>query len=551
MRHVITGIGAWTAAGKGTSALPDRLATGGDCASETPPYPPDGLASPQCARTDVDRDRPAEELLHAAVAEALMHAGLRTGRWGLVVGTSSGNICGPWERWHRAQLEGTDASEDGTWRQDPTRVVAERLGFARHTTVSVACASGTAGLMVAQGWLSDGVVDAVVVAGVDALSLYVHAGFNGLGALSATRPRPFSADRDGLLLGEGAAALVVERAQDAWARDATPLADLAGTGLSADGVHMTAPDRQGRGAAAAMSAALSDAGVSADRVDLVSVHGTGTAFNDGMEAHALASVLGRRSVPFFGVKQAIGHTLGAAGAIEATVVVDALQSGRVPPAPTDLDPDLPLVPAPRFPDRPTVALSTNSAFGGVNAAAVLTTPGASPEQDRRPRAVREVARAHLAIPEGRVDWSAHWPDPPERFKRLNRYVRCGLVVLRQLVEAHPGGPETGLVLASESNCRATDLRYHQKLLQRGAAQAPRVEFIYTIPGAPAGEAAILWGLKGPSLVLCGPFDEAVDEARRLIRWGRATRLLAFGVEAPDPRGAATAQAVLLELDTES
>ncbi|MCP4809587.1 MAG: hypothetical protein GY884_29975 [Proteobacteria bacterium] len=549
MKVVITGIGAWTAAGKGTDALPALLARGGDAAQEQPPYDGQGLTSPQCAATDVDRERPAEALLEVAVREALLHAGLRTGRWGLVVGTSSGNICGPWERWHVATLAGESADEAGTWRQDPTRVVAERLGFVRHATVSVACASGTAGLTLAQGWLADEVVDAVVVAGVDALSLYVHAGFNGLGALSASRPTPFNEGRDGLLLGEGAAALVLESDRAAWTRDATPLAELAGTGLSADGVHMTAPDREGRGAARAMTAALTDAGTAAADIDLVSVHGTGTAFNDGMEAHALASVFGSRSVAFFGVKQAIGHTLGAAGAIEATVVVDALQTGRVPPAPPAIDPAFPVVVPPRFPPTPTRVLSTNSAFGGVNAAAVITAPGASADLQRPPVEVVEIDRVSLEVPAGKVDWSTYWPTPPDRFKRLNRYVRCGLVAVRALVEAHPCGEETGIVLASRSNCRATDLRYHQKLLQRGAAQAPRVEFIYTIPGAPSGEAAILWGLRGPSMVLCGPFSEAVDEARRLIRWGRATRLIALGVEAPEPRGAATAQAVLLSVRT--
>jgi 3-oxoacyl-[acyl-carrier-protein] synthase II len=547
MKLVITGSTAWTSAGQGAGALLELLESGRDAFTEPPPYPAQGLASPACAQIhELDRERPAEVLLEHVVRQALAQAGRPSGRIGLVAGTSSGNICGPWERWHRARLQGEQASEEGTWRQDPTRVVAERLGLARHTTVSVACASGTAGLAVAQGWLADDLCDAVVVAGVDALSLYVHAGFNGLGALSAGRPHPFSASRDGLLLGEGAGACVVEPAPSAWARDAHVLAELHGTGLSADGVHMTAPDREGKGAARAMQAALDEAGVSPEQVDMVSCHATGTRFNDGMEAHALASVLGTRSVGFFGVKQIIGHTLGAAGSIETAALIEAIEQGRQPPCPTDLDAELPLTPAPRFPRAPTVVLSTNSAFGGANAAAVFCKPGALPEPTpRSPRAVRVLGSATLSAEPGEK-LGERWPDAPERFRRLNRYVRAGLLVLRELFE-QTGAPteRTGVVLASASNCRATDLRYHQKLVQRGADRAPRVEFIYTIPGAPAGEAAILWTLRGPTLTICGEEHEARDEAERLIRWGRAEQLVALWIEAPESQGRVRASALLL------
>jgi len=538
MKHVITGIGCVTAAGRGTGALPSGL--GGTAFSEQPPYEAEGLYAPRCGRVDVDRHRPAEALLREAVTEALGQARFE-GRLGLVVGTSSGNICGPWERWHRAHLAGEPADEAGTWRQDPTRVLAEEVGAARHATVSVACASGTAGFVLAQGWLSEGLVDGVLVCGVDALSLYVHAGFNGLGALSKGLPRPFHAERDGLLLGEGAAAVLVEADRHAWSRGCTALAEVCGTGLSADAVHVTAPDREGRGAARAMSAALEDAGVSAGDVDLISVHGTGTAFNDAMEAHALERVFGARPLALFGVKQAIGHTLGAAGAVEATVVVESLRTGDVPPAP-DIDAELPVM-ATRFPDTPRIAVSTNSAFGGANAAAVFAAPGVVSLPERQPVQVGELARARVEVPEGKADWG--WEDPPERFKRMNRYCRVVLCAMRELFEQVEPDESVGVVLASESNCRATDLRYHEKLLRRGAAQAPRIEFIYTIPGAPSGEAAILWGLRGPSMVLCDPMSVGLDEAARMIRWGRASKLVVVGVEAPEPRGAAWAEAVFL------
>jgi len=508
-------------------ALVALLQRGGHAISEQPPYPSEGLDQPRCAVVDgLDRERPAEDLLRRVVAP-LVKDGARTG---LIVGTSSGNICGPWEAWHRAHLAGEEADESGTWRQDPTVVVADELGIQKHTTVSVACASGTAAFVLADGWLRDHPeLDQVIVAGLDALSVYIHAGFNGLGALTASYPRPFTAERDGLVLGEGAAAIVVSRQGDG--------PRLLGVGMSGDAVHMTAPDRTGQGCARGMRATLADAGLSPDDIDCVSVHGTGTNFNDNMEAHAMASVF-PDGVAWFNVKQAIGHTLGAAGAIEAAVALRAWNQMALP-SPADIDPQLPISPLSGL-VGPTV-LSTNSAFGGANSALIF---GDRDAPQRTPRAVRPVRSATLALPAGKVDWSAAWPDYPERFKRMNRYVRVGWLAVHRLLGDEEQDEGTGIVLASQSNCRHVDLRYHTRLVKRGAAGAPRVDFIYTIPGAPVGEISIHWGMKGPQLSLVAPGPEADAEAQRLIRWGRAERVVSLALEAPDAETPAVATATL-------
>lgn len=526
---VITKTAVRCAAGD-LQALMQVLDQGGHALSEAPPYDAEGLSQPRCAVVaGLDRERPAEDLLRSVVGELAL--GLDPARTGLVVGTSSGNISGPWERWHRAVLAGDPGDEQGTWRQSPTQVVARELGLARHTTVSVACASGTAAFAVADGWLrEDPSLDQVIVAGVDALSLYIHAGFSGLGALTASFPRPFAEDRDGLVLGEGAAALLLARRGDG--------PELLGVGLSGDAVHMTAPDRTGRGCARGLRAALSDAERAPSTIDLVSVHATGTVFNDNMEAHALASVF-PGGVALFGVKQAIGHTLGAAGAIEAAVAVEAWRRGSAPPPPRVIAEDLPLRLAPTC--KPSTVLSTNSAFGGANAALIF---GYGPAPERQPRLVERVASASVEHPAGKVDWSLLWPEAPERFKRMNRYVRAGMVVLHRLLRERELSPATGIVLASASNCRHVDLRYHTKLVRRGAAGAPRVDFIYTIPGAPVGEASIHWGLRGPQLSLCAPMAEAEAEARSLIRWGRAEAVIALGLECPDADSPILARASL-------
>ncbi|MFH1464495.1 MAG: beta-ketoacyl synthase N-terminal-like domain-containing protein [Pseudomonadota bacterium] len=553
MNLVITGLGVWTAAGRGLAPLVELLHRGGDTFTATPPYPAEGLKPPLCAiAAHLDRDRPAEALLAGAAEEALAQAGLAPseGRVGLVAGTSTGDLSGPWERWHRATLAGEPASEEGCGRGGPTDVLVRDLGLAGPvTTLSVACASGTAAFTVAAGWLEEGLADAVLVAGLDALSLFIHAGFAGLGALSPGGARPFHPERDGLTLGEGAAVLVLEPAEAAVARGARPLAVLLGSGLASDAVHLSAPHRGGRGAAAAMAAALRDAALDPAAVDAVSVHGTGTVFNDAMEAHALREVFGARPLAIHGIKHAVGHTLGAAGAVEAAVVVDALGSGRLPPPPVVLDPALPLPEQPSPLPAPRIVLSTSSAFGGSNASVVLARPGTPAPPPRPAREVRVVARASLELPAGPVDWAALWPDPPERFMRVNRYVRSALIALHRLFEAAGGvsGSETGIVLASPSGCRAVDLRYHKRLVERGAAQASRLDFVYTVPGAAAAEAAILWDLRGPPLTFIGPMELAEEEAARLLRRGRAARLVALGIEAPEADGPAMATAALLEV----
>jgi 3-oxoacyl-[acyl-carrier-protein] synthase II len=551
MNLVITGQDVLTAAGRGVPAIVELLHSREHAFREHPPYESAGLTSPQCAIVaDLDRGQPAcaalRAVVQAALAEAQLDPQTASASVGLVVGTTSGNISGPWEAWHRAKMIGEDADERGTGRESPTQQVAQELGLTGPTaTVSVACASGTAAFAIAAGWLQDGAATAVVVAGVDALSLYIHAGFNGLGALSKGFARPFHAERDGLTLGEGAAAVVLEHAGD---REILALATLLGVGLAGDATHISAPHREGRGAAEAMQAALQDAAVSADLVDILSVHGTATVFNDAMEAHAIRRVFGDRPLALHGTKHAIGHTMGAAGTIEAAVVVDALVRGIQPPAPTQIALDLPILAPPDPPHRPTVALSTSSAFGGSNAAIALSVPGRVPTVMRHPVGTRQSDMVRVDLPPGRIDWSAHWPDAPDRFKRLNRYVRTGMIAVKRLFDTlgWVPGPETGIVLASPSGCRQVDLRYHERLVKRGAAQASRLDFVYTIPGAPAAEAAIQWNLRGPPLALIGPMDQAIEEAARLIRWGRATRLVALGIDVPDASSPAVAQACLLE-----
>ncbi len=211
---------------------------------------------------------------------------------------------------------------------------------------------------------------------MDTLCRLTYSGFYALKLLSAAPCRPFDARRNGLSLGEGAAFLLLEPMDRARARGARVLGRVAGWGTSSDAHHATAPHPEGKGAAAAMRAALADAGVAPREVDYVNAHGTATPANDKAEALALAAVFEGAMPPVSSTKGATGHTLGAAGAIEAVLSVLALEAGFAP-ATVGLgepDPELPVrhVPAGGLTAPLAVALSCSFGFGGNNAALVLT-----------------------------------------------------------------------------------------------------------------------------------------------------------------------------------
>ena len=242
------------------------------------------------------------------------------------------------------------------------------------SVVSNACASSGKAFASAQRWLTAGVVDAVLVGGADSLCQLTLRGFRALGLLSEEPSRPFCRDRRGINIGEGAAFALLEREGDG--------PRLLGAGESSDAHHMTTPDPEGWGARRAMTAALLEAGVDIYDVGYVNAHGTGTVFNDAMEACAIRGVLAASGSPaampiVVSTKGYVGHTLGAAGATEAVFVLEALENGWTPASlgVAPVDPELGLdVPAePRKLDL-RVALSNSFAFGGSNVCLAFGAP---------------------------------------------------------------------------------------------------------------------------------------------------------------------------------
>ncbi|HET9124375.1 MAG TPA: beta-ketoacyl-ACP synthase II [Solirubrobacteraceae bacterium] len=245
--------------------------------------------------------------------------------------------------------------------------------------VGSACASGAHAVGLAMRMIQYGEADAVVCGGTEAtLTQFAQASFANMQALSESGvSRPFDLRRDGFVMGEGAGVLVLEAEETARERGATPLGEIAGYGSTTDAHHLTAPDPSGTPASRAIELALADAGASVAEIDYINAHGTSTQLNDAAETRAIKSALGDAaySLPVSSTKSAIGHLLGAAGAIEAVVTVRTLLTGVIGPTlgyeVPDPELDLDYVPGESRPlitsnGHPPLALSNSFAFGGHN-----------------------------------------------------------------------------------------------------------------------------------------------------------------------------------------
>ena len=257
--------------------------------------------------------------------------------------------------------------------------VAELFGLGGfRTTVSNACASGGAALGLGCDLIESGEADVVLAGGVDSLNRVVLNGFNSLMLVSPEGCRPFDAERKGMSVGEGAGVLVLESEEHAKARGARVRAWLAGRGNTCDAHHVSAPQPEGRGLHEAMRLALDGAGLAPAAVDYINAHGTGTADNDPVEARAIRALFGEAPPAVSSTKRFFGHTLAAAGAIEAIVTVLALERQAIPPnlGLRTVDPKIPLAPVMEYRRaKLDVAMSTSLGFGGNNSAVLFRRPG--------------------------------------------------------------------------------------------------------------------------------------------------------------------------------
>jgi 3-oxoacyl-[acyl-carrier-protein] synthase II len=344
-------------------------------------FDPETTMTPKEARRADRYTQLAVGAADQAVAEAGLPDGVDPERLGVLVGTGVGGLvtlqaeCEAW-------LEGGDRAvsphfvpmmmPNAAAGTIAIRIGAHGPGF----SVSSACATGGHAIGEAMRMIDRGEADAVVAGGTEAaLTGLCIAAFRRMGALSREGvSRPFDAGRDGFVMGEGAAVLVLEREEHAKARGAQIFARVVGYGASNDAFHITQPDENGRGAKQAMLATLKDAGAATGDVGYINAHGTSTPFNDKIETLAIKQVFNGSATPppVSSTKSHIGHLLGAAGAVEALVLVEAVRRGVLPPTinyeQPDPDCDLDYVPeGPREAPGLELALSNSFGFGGQNA----------------------------------------------------------------------------------------------------------------------------------------------------------------------------------------
>jgi 3-oxoacyl-[acyl-carrier-protein] synthase II len=387
-RVAITGLGVVAPCGIGKEAFWEGLLGPGITdgrqveIAEWDPSP--WFDSPKDARR-ADR---VEQFALAAAAEAFEQSGrpqVDPSRFGVVIGTGIGGL-------HTLEDQVITRFEKGERRVSPFLVpmmmanaagasISMRYGLqGPNETICTACAAATHAIGYATRMIQWGRCDAMITGGTESAgTITAMAGFGNMTALSSSgASRPFDADRDGFVMGEGSAVFVLEEWEHAVARGATIIGEVLGSASNADAHHITAPSPGGVGAVACMRLALDDAGLSPADIKQVNAHGTSTPLNDAAEAEACSLVFGPSGPPVTSIKGVTGHALGAAGALEAAAVLMSFDKRLIPPTAgtTQVDPAFSIdivTGAPRE-WEPGPTISNNFGFGGHNGSVILA-PG--------------------------------------------------------------------------------------------------------------------------------------------------------------------------------
>ncbi len=507
----------------------------------------------------------------AAAREAIAEARLdvRGRRVGLVVGATTGGMFETEAL--LAELYSNPDARDAllAMLSHPLTSTGDRLSetlgpFARVRTLCSACSSGANALVVAATWLLAGDVDAVVAGGADGLCRLTFTGFNALGAIDVEPCRPFDRRRRGLSLGEGAGFVVMERASAARARSVRPIAELAGWALGAEAHHITNPEPNGDVVTNLITRAIARSGV--ERIDYVNAHGTATPLNDPLEAKALRRALGDAldAIPVSSSKAQIGHTLGAAGAIEAVITAMAIERGIVPPTAGLEDPDpecrLDHVPGIGRETRVRAAVSSSFGFGGMDTVLVLAEPARSEIVAERAASTRRavvvtgaaafvpaglfasreaaallgapvapVASIETAAIDAKLDLS--------RARRLDRAARMATVAVEHATRdagiSAEASRATGVVLGSAFGSVDASAGFMHRYLEKGARFASPAEFPNLVPSSPVGHVSIYLELRGPVFAtadLATSGESAFAQAVELVASGEAPRVVAGAFE---------------------
>jgi len=309
---------------------------------------------------------------------ALDLAGYDRRRVGVSMGTTSGEPRLVEQYNDVRKTQGLEAIPGEMFSKYPCHVIPSNIAIELDLRgpclmIPTACAAGNYAIGYGFDLIRTGRADVMLAGGADAFSRITYMGFARLGAIAPKCCQPFDKNRKGMVPGEGAAVLVLEPLEAARARGATVYAEVLGYGISCDSHHMTAAHPQGDGAIRAMAMALRESGLRTTDVDYISAHGTGTQTNDRVESLAVRTLFGECAsrVPMSSIKSMLGHTMGAASAIEAAACALALKTGMIPPTTNYEEPDpecdLDYVPNQARRTEPRVAINNAYAFGGNNA----------------------------------------------------------------------------------------------------------------------------------------------------------------------------------------
>lgn len=588
MRVVVTGIGIISPLARGARETMDRLLGGERAIRRLALFDVPGLRcdlaaevadlSAEAVRDEVGGEglwSRADAMAVLAAREALEHAGL-AGDAAQIDLFLSGSTGGMYECEVSLAALKADITADvdrDVLRAHPLSAACDRIHetagpFAHTTAVCSACSGGSTAILLAASAIRHGRTARALAGGVDALCRLTFAGFTALGAVDSVPCRPFDARREGLSLGEGAAFVMLESEASARARGREPLVELAGWGIASEAHHITHPQPTGMTAASVMAHAIADAGLTLADVDYVSAHGTATPHNDPMEAAAISACFGERTPEVWvsSIKGSIGHTLGAAGAIEAAVTTLVIADGAVPPTVGLVEPDevcrlRHVTAAVHAPVR--AAVSNAFGFGGTDTALVFCATGAAREASSPEPGPRDPAlgQPRLAItgaacigPLGFFGgdtlgsmsvYAEPGPRPPDApcswppgilemmaARRLDRASRLATMVVQTALGEGPD-PATGVVLGTAHGGVTATTHVVRRIFEKGARYASPVHFPCVLPSALASHASIYLGLTGPALAcsdLSTSAEAAFAVALDMARDGLAPRVVAASVD---------------------
>ena len=596
-RVAVTAMGIVSPLGRGLAATEAALREGRDCVSSVTAFDTAKCRSKSAGQV-TSLPEPAsknEARLHRA-SHMMIHA-VREMLAGdpafvpdaMVIGTTSGGMSFG-EDFYRAQVNGTRIRGRATLVanypvQKAPMDAMQAAGFrAPLQIIANACASGTNAVGHAFHLIRAGLKRSVLCGGYDAISEMVFVGFDSLQASTMEKVRPFDKARTGLVLGEGAALLALEDFDSALERGAPILAEITGYGISTDNHHLTQPHPSGIGPEMAMRRALDDAALNAGEVDYINAHGTATPFNDASEGAAIAKIFGAR-VPVSSTKAMMGHSLGAAGAIEAVFSVLAIRGGFLPPNINfnERDPawELDIVANGARESRVDCVVSNSFGFGGTNASVVVERSADNPVRsvgcaDRIVRLTANIAGLGCVTPLG-DDLDQIWkrieagerpeltevvnPESGRKFQaalvppalvahvaREPRLRRSSAISLFAAAAGKAALADSGIEFTAEVKARTAVVfgvsdggvqytrRFYEQIVKQGADKASPLLFPETVYNAPASHLAAMLGVDGATYTLVGDGTvgmQALEFGAQLLAMGDADHVLVVAAEELD------------------